>query len=67
MAATVLSSAPALCTVLVLTVALLALRVVAGEGIVNLTRRVSFVLDRVILAALVLFGVLVVVRFESLA
>jgi hypothetical protein len=67
MAATVLSSAPALFTVLVLTVALLALRVVTGEGGVHLTRRLSLVLDRTILAAVVLCGVLVVIRFESLA
>jgi hypothetical protein len=64
---TVLTSAPVLCTVLVLTVALLALRAVTGEQGVDLTRRLCLVLDRTILAALVLFGVLVVVRFASLA
>jgi hypothetical protein len=65
--ATVLTSAPVLFTVLVLSVALLALRAVTREQGVNLTRRLSRVIDRTILAALVLFGVLVVIRFESLA
>jgi hypothetical protein len=66
-ASTVLTSGPVLCTVLVLTVALLALRAVTGEQGAHLTRRLRLVLDRTILAAVVLFGVLVVVRFESLA
>jgi hypothetical protein len=64
---TVLTSAPVLFTVLVVTLALLALRAVTGEQGVHLTRRLCLVLDRTILAAVVLFGVLVVVRFESLA
>ena len=67
LASTVFAAAPVLFTVLVLTVALLALRAVTGEQGAHLTRRLRLVLDRTILAAVVLFGVLVVVRFESLA
>jgi hypothetical protein len=65
--ASLLTSAPVLFTVLVLTVALFALRAVSGEQGVHLTRRLSLVLDRTILVALLLVGVLVVARFESLA
>ena len=64
---TVFAAAPVLFTVLILTVALLAVRAVTGEQGVNLSRRLGRVLDGTILAALVLCGLLVVVRFESLA
>jgi hypothetical protein len=67
LASTVLAAPPVLCTVLVLAVALLALRAVTREQGVNHARRLGLVLDATILVALMLFAVLVVVRFESLA
>ena len=67
LASTVFAAAPVLFTVLVLTVALLAVRVVTGELGENHSRRLHRVLDGTILVALVLFGLLVVVRFEALA
>jgi hypothetical protein len=67
LASTVFAAAPVLCTVLVLTVALLTVRVVTGELGVDHSRRLSRVLNGTILVALVLFAVLVVLRFEALA
>ena len=67
LASTVFAAAPVLFTVLILTVALLAVRVVTRELGVDHSRRLRRVLDGTILVALVLFGLLVVVRFEALA
>jgi uncharacterized membrane protein YdcZ (DUF606 family) len=67
LASTLFAAAPVLFTVLVLTVALLAVRAVTEVLGVNHSRRLRLFLNRTILVALVLFGVLVVVRFEALA
>jgi succinate dehydrogenase hydrophobic anchor subunit len=67
LASTLFAAAPVLFTVLVLTAALLAVRAVTEVLDLNHSRRLRLLLNRTILVGLVLFGVLVVVRFEALA
>jgi hypothetical protein len=66
-ASTAFAAAPVLFTLLVLTVALLAIRAATDVLGVGRSRCRRLFLDRTILIGLVLFGVLVVVRFEALA
>jgi hypothetical protein len=66
-ASTVFAASHVLLTVLVLTVALLGVRAVTEVLGLNYSRRLRVFLDRTILVGLVLFGVLVVLRFEALA
>jgi hypothetical protein len=65
LASTLFAAAPVLFTVLVLTAALLAVRAITE--VLDVSHSLRLLLTRTILVGLVLFGVLVVVRFEALA
>ncbi len=65
--ADVLSTAPLTFTVLVVSLALLAVRAVAHTFDLGMSRRWSRVLDMTTAGSLVLFGLLVVIRFFTLA